>query len=143
MIEGSTRKNNLLDLFFCSDLDTIVSHEVIENVLFSDHAICVINTLIATEPQKHKKKDKLYTTDIPEYDLMKAEETNWNDLNSDISSLFVNWDNILNENTIENSANILIANIETAVKNTMKSLDNSKPKGSSNNIIPKDIRKLF
>merc|ERR1712240_7227 len=27
IIEGNTRKNNLLDLFFCSDLDTIVSHE--------------------------------------------------------------------------------------------------------------------
>ena len=74
---------------------------------------------------------------------MKAEESNWNDLNNDISSLFLDWDNILNDNSIEESANILISNIETAVKNTMKTLDNSKPKGSSNNIIPKDIRKLF
>ena len=34
VIEGSTRKSNLLDLFFCSDIDTIVNHEVIENILF-------------------------------------------------------------------------------------------------------------
>ena len=89
VIEGRTRKSNLLNLFFCIDLDTIVNHEIIDNVLFSDHAICIVNTLIATEPQKHMKKDKLYSTVIPEYDLMKAEESNWNALNSDLSSLFL------------------------------------------------------
>ena len=52
IIQGHTRKNNLLDLFFCNDLDIITGHSKIENVLFSNHTLRLINTLIAPELQK-------------------------------------------------------------------------------------------
>ena len=94
-----------------------MSHQVIDNVLFSDHAICVINTLIATEPQKHMKKVKLFSTVIPEYNLIKADESDWNALNSELSSL--DWENLLYNKSVEDSADIIISHIETAVKNSM------------------------
>ena len=52
IIEGHTRKRNLLDLFFYSDQYIILEHEIIDNVLFLEHTPCVIKTLIVLEPQK-------------------------------------------------------------------------------------------
>ena len=64
-MKGSTRKGNPLDLFFTSDLDIILDQEVIENILFSDHSLCVINTLIVSEPEKEVKQENLYSTINP------------------------------------------------------------------------------
>ena len=73
---------------------------------------------------------------------MKAEDTDWDKLNEELSSS--EWDNIFSLENMNEMASGLISNIETAVKNSMKLLDNSKPSGyTSKNIIPKDIRKLF
>ena len=127
IIDGHTRKNNILDLFFCSDTDIIVNHEKLENVLFSDHALCIVNTLIASDPIKTTNKDKLYTTDIPMYNLMKAEDTDWDKLNEELSSL--DWDSIFSLKDMNDMADDMISNIETAVKKSMKLLDNSEPSG--------------
>merc|ERR1712240_237442 len=43
-IEHATRKNNLLDLVFTNNIDCLISQEIIDNVLFSDHVMCVVNT---------------------------------------------------------------------------------------------------
>ena len=119
-----------------------MNHEKLENVLFSDHALCIVNTLIASDPVKSTNKDKLYSTDIPLYNLMKAEDSDWDKLNDEISSL--DWNSVLSSNDMKIMTNGMISNIEAAVKKSMKLLDNSKPSGfSSKNIIPKDIRKLF
>ena len=99
IIQGHTRENNLLGLFFCNDLDINTGHNKIENVLFSDHTLCLINTLIAPEPQKEYRPINYYTTDIPLFDLLKAEAVDWDALNLKLSS--IDWDLLINEKTLD------------------------------------------
>ena len=48
IIKGATRKGNLLDLFFTSDQDIILEHDILANVLFLDHSLCLIHTTISS-----------------------------------------------------------------------------------------------
>ena len=142
VIEGSTRKGNLLDLFFTSDLDIILDQEVIENVLFSDHSLCVVHTLIVSEPEKEEKQENFYSTTIPQYDLLKATDSDWNRVSTELSN--IDWDSLYSNKSPDDITDIFISTVEASIVKNMKKIDCSKPSGfSSNNLIPKPVRKLF
>ena len=110
---------NLLDLFFCSKPDVILGHEIMDNVLFWDNSLCVINIIIASEPKREVKSENYYTKVIPLYDLMKGNSFDWDMLKS------VNLDSLLQDKSPKEMADTIIPKIGEAVKLHMNLLDNS------------------
>ena len=70
---GPTTRRDLLDLMFCNDQEFICGKDIMDNVLFSDHSLCIIGTKILSN---------IYTTDIPLYNLLKATQAKWDLLNN-------------------------------------------------------------
>ena len=109
-----------------------------DNVLFWDNSLCVINIIIASEPKREVKSENYYTKVIPLYDLMKGNSFDWDMLKS------VNLDSLLKDKSPKEMSDTIIPKIGEAVKLHMKLLDNSKPSGfSSNNLIPMVVREIF
>ena len=144
---GQLEKNNLLDLQFTNDQELSLDHEILENILFSDHCICILNTNL--EPKSITETNvNYYTSDIPNYNLMEASEIDWEKINESLKK--IDWENIFNDKNEFEITEILIKIIENSVRDTMKSRsrekrthDNNGNKFNSNNLIPKAVRKLF
>ena len=81
-VDTCTRGKNLLDLVFSNDSNLILNVTPMDNVLISDHTLCVMDTNIETESNSTKYSKKyLYSTDIMRYALLDGSEDNWSDLN--------------------------------------------------------------
>ena len=66
-----------------------VYHEILDNVLFSDHCICVLNTNLESK-NTNEINVNYYTSDIPCYNLMEASEEDWKNL-IEILMLLINF----------------------------------------------------
>ena len=149
IIEHSTRKSNLLDLVFCNEDDLFTNQTVIENVLMSDHKIVILESNISLNSKKESEsKENIYKTTIPSYNLLLAEESEWNVLNEKLFD--INWKEHSDMNDIDEYTEFLIENCEINTVEVMKNRGPSKCSNdangssySSNNLIPKNIRKLF
>ena len=116
-IDGATRKNNLLDLQFTNDPDLFLDHEILENVLFSDHCICILNTNLESKNVQEINVN-YYTSDIPSYNLMEASEEDWKNLNEILEKN--DWEDIFRNKNESDITDILIKIVENSVKEVMK-----------------------
>ena len=89
-----------------------------------------------------------YTTDIPLFNLLKADSKEWEALNSELET--VNWNEDIISDDLDTFTDAFINIIEEKVKIAMKNRSNEKTshdsngdKYSSKNLIPKNVRKLF
>ena len=138
----------MLDLVFTNDNEVLLSQELIESVILTDHSLCVIETNITTDFKNHKKTVKNYTTDIPLYNLLKADDKEWESLNEQFLS--VNWDEDVLNKEMDDLTDTFIKVLEDKVKISMKNKSLEKTTHDKNgnifasrNLIPSNVRKLF
>ena len=87
-IRDPTRKNNILDLFFCNDFNLVEEYQIIENIFYSDQCSIVIETNI-----NNMKEDDIneyvnhYSTEIPNYETLDTSPEEWNKLNDFIFNI--------------------------------------------------------
>lgn len=149
-VDTCTRGKNLLDLLFSNNCNLISNVTPMDNVLISDHTLCVMDTNIETENISTKYSKKyLYSTEIMRYALLDASEDDWSDLNNYFNE--IDRDNIICDvNDIDKVCDTMINILESGVKQTMKLKEYKKPttkKDGSNfkssNIIPRNMPTLF
>ena len=67
-VDTCTRGKNLLNLLFSSDCNLISNVIPLDNVLISDHTLCVMETNLESGTNKSKYSKKyFYSTDIMKY----------------------------------------------------------------------------
>ena len=110
--------DSCIDLVFTNNNELLLSQELIESVIFTDHSLCVIETNITTEIVKNKKPVNNYTTDIPLYNLLKADDKDWDALNNEF--LTVNWDEEVLNKDMDELTDAFIKVIEDKVKIVMR-----------------------
>ena len=147
-IDSSTRGQNLLDLMFCNDSDLITYNLPIDNVIISDHTLCVLGTNFNITPISRKVRSNIYSTEISNYNLMDATSNEWENLNNHLFN--IDWEEVFRDDCIENICDVIIKHIENGVMTYMRPMVCNKPthksdgtKFKSKNIIPKFIRTLF
>ena len=152
-IHENTRKNNILDLFFTNDEDSVINTEIINNVSFSDHNLVKLYTDLNFSNKEACVEDYPYSTNIPRYNLLEGSDSEWNNLNSFYSD--INWSEVFN--TVNVNRDILTQNVDLFIKGVENGVEKSfnqrvdekrcsKSDGTafrSKNLIPRDVRKLF
>ena len=81
-IDFCTRGNNLLDLMFNSDPNLVISNTPLDNVIISDHTLCMIETNMNSISVPLKERKNLYSTEIMNYNLLGASDEDWILLNN-------------------------------------------------------------
>ena len=147
-IDTYTRGKNFLDLVFCSDDNLIIHNTPLDNVIISDHMLCVLNTNITMKPINKSPRTNIYSTTICDYNLMNATPAEWNSLNEYYNN--INWDEMLQGSDIVKDGDLLIDVIEKGVKSCMRPISNHKTSKNaegisfkSKNLIPHNVRSLF
>ena len=135
---------------FVNNSDFFIKHEVIENVITSDHAFNILTTNLSLEKSEDDNvNDCIYSTRIIEYNLMDAETEEWLKLKDKINN--AEWNLIVNSdrdnNDIDRDFN---SKCEELVMSTMRRKDDMSEKRTingdvfkSSNKIPRDVRRLF
>ena len=146
-MKDPTRKNNILDLFFCNDDELIVDQMFIESVITSDHSLNIIRTNINIDGHNNTEKlnkNNPYTIDIRKYELLEATNEEWENLQQFLYSQ--EWIEILQDKSVDVIADIIINKIEEGVKKCMrlKGVTKNIPNNfKSNNRIPRNVRSNF
>ena len=143
-----TRGKNFLDLMFCSDSNYVTHNIPLDNVIISDHTLCVIGTNMNISTNKPTEVRNIYSTEICNYNLMSATKEERNLLND--YYLNIDWNIVLNSDDIDKNCDKLIDILEMGVKRCMRRIVNEKTTKNasgntfkSSNLIPKEIRTLF
>ena len=116
-MKDPTRKNNILDLFFCNDDELVIDQKFIESVITSDHSLNIIRTNININDQNNMEKpnnNNPYTTEIRLYELLEATDEEWENLRQFFYSH--DWIDILQDKSVDEIADIIIKIIEEGVK---------------------------
>ena len=132
---------------FSSDSNFVSYNLPLDNVIISDHMLCVIGTNTNISSNRPIDNGNIYSTNICDYNLMDATSEEWCNLNEYYSS--INWDSVLSGD-INSDCDNLISLIEIGVKRYMRKMAHEKTNTKSNgepfkssNLIPKDVRTLF
>ena len=94
---------------FCSDSNYVTHNIPLDNVIISDHTLCVIGTNMDISSNKPTDVKNIYSTDICNHNLMNATKEEWYHLNEYFSS--IDWNLVLESDDIDkncdNHINIL------------------------------------
>ena len=74
VFDSCTRGRNLLYLMFSSDPYLVISKTPLDNVIISDHTLCLIETNMSSGPIPLKEKKNIYSTEIIIYNLLGASD---------------------------------------------------------------------
>ena len=97
----------------------------------SDHKIVILESNISLNSRNESEsKENIYKTTIPSYNLLLAEESEWNDLNDKL--LDINWRKLSDKNNIDDFTELLIENCEINTIEVMKNRGPSKCSNDSN-----------
>ena len=123
-MDSPTRKNNILDLFFCSDPGIILETDILENVIFSDHTLNFIKMDLEIKA-KNIQYNRTSTTIFPEYNTKNASDEEWNNVFSYLSG--IDWENTLSKGTqIDILADRFMENFEKSISMNLRRNDNFK-----------------
>ena len=110
-ITNPTRKENILDLLFCSDESLVGEQEMIENIIHSDHTFNFVDFNIKLNVENTSTSLNQYTTSINNYEIKEATELEWENYNKDLLS--IEWEKLFNINTdVDTIGDVLIEEIE-------------------------------
>ena len=126
VIKHNTRKNNLIDLVFCNDDELFHDQTVMENILLSDHNIIILKINITKNKMTEDSKENIYSTTIPSYNLLMAEDLEWKNLNDLLQSY--DWENIFENHSVDEIVDLLINITEEGIKSTLNQRASNKCK---------------
>ena len=123
--DSCTKGRNLLYLMFSSDPNLVISNTPLDNVIISDHTLCLIETNMSSVPIPLKERKNLYSTEIMIYNLLGASDVERKHLNEFYCG--TNSDELLSHNTRDEDCDELINTLEEGVRNLSLSKQCDKP----------------
>ena len=146
MVKDATRQDNILDIFFSNDPDSISNISMVENVFTSDHSTVIIETSFCNNSNEEDFKN-IYSSSIPLYETMSTSPLEWENVRKGQANK--DWESCLKADDPLHNIQVIMDTIESSVTNNLelkaaKNIKNYNGKTfKSKNMIPRNVRSLY
>ena len=127
-IKETTRKDNILDLFFTNDPLLVIQVRQMINTKLSDHNTILISLSYGMKEFEDEKVNHA-STDIPDYDLRNGDREDWLRFNMLIQD--INWEKEFKDRNVNEMSEILLKTCEDNVRKIFKKKDEKDHSSSS------------